>query len=118
MKQVLIVDDSDLALSVLEAMLRTYFTQTEIIRAKNGKEALEKFQLISPDLIISDIDMPIMGGVELFREVRKISPVPVLLISGGYGEEKRKEAEGVDAFMSKPVRPSALYAVITAIVPM
>ena len=77
--KILITDDDR---SIAELM-RLYLEKEgyECILAENGKKALQKFESESPDLIILDVMMPEMDGWQVCREIRKISNVPIIMLT-------------------------------------
>jgi DNA-binding response OmpR family regulator len=86
-KRILLVDDEE----GIQLLYREEFEEDgyEVISAYNGEEALEKFSQDSPDLIILDINMPGMSGIEVLRRVKEINPdLPVILCSA-YQEFKQ-----------------------------
>src|SRR5690606_988915 len=88
---VLVVDDNNDMVKYLVRILGRYYA---VRTASNGKEALERINNHAPDLVISDIMMPVMDGVEMLRQI-KSSPdtrnIPVMLLSARAGEESRIE---------------------------
>lgn len=81
--------------------------------AENGKEGLEKAEQLVPDLIITDVMMPVMDGIEMCRAVRKstlTNHVPVIMITAKAGDADRIEGldAGVDAYLSKPFNSEEL----------
>ena len=109
MKRVLVVDDeAGMRLAIKEALLRKGY---ESVLAENGMEALEELSSGEFGMVISDINMPRMGGMELLREVKKARPrLPVLLITAFGTIQKAVEAvkEGAVDFILKPFRLEAL----------
>ncbi len=115
MPKVLIVDDS---LSVRRALERVLSAKDfEVVAARSGEEALERFSAVSPDLTIADVIMPGIGGFELCRKLRERSPeTPVILISGvGDAQiEQQARAVGAAAIIPKPFSPEDLSAALGA----
>lgn len=113
MPKVLIVDDS---LSVRRALERVLSAKNfDVVAARSGDEALERFAVLAPDLTIADIIMPGIGGFELCRKLRERAPqTPVILISG-VGDariEQQAHAAGAAAVISKPFTPEDLSAAL------
>ncbi|OFZ28641.1 MAG: hypothetical protein A2622_06010 [Bdellovibrionales bacterium RIFCSPHIGHO2_01_FULL_40_29] len=84
----------------------------EVTRASNGKEAYEIVQTSKPDLIISDIRMPVWDGVELFDRITQMAAphIPILFVSG-YADYERRDFHKNPNFMgfvSKPIRRQKL----------
>jgi YesN/AraC family two-component response regulator len=82
MATILLVDDEDLLREGVREILE--LSDYQVIEARDGEEALEKFAVNNVDLVISDIIMPNMDGVDLVTRLRDSFPaVPILTISGG-----------------------------------
>ena len=111
---ILVVDDEPQITRVLKTTLSShgYGTRT----ARDGDEALQIFRDWAPDLIITDLRMPNMDGLELCRHVRQKSQVPIIVLSVK-GEEKIKvEAldAGADDYVTKPFNVNELLARVRA----
>lgn len=78
---VLLVDDSPLVLKMLQRILATDPAFEVIGTASNGKEALEKRKTLQPMLISTDLEMPVMNGLELVKTVMQTEPLPILVLS-------------------------------------
>ena len=118
-KQVaLVVDDSLTMRKVLSRVLeREGF---EVMTANDGMDAVQKLQLIMPDIILTDIEMPRMDGFEFSRHVRdnaKTSDIPLIVISSRTAEKHRNVAKelGVNAFLGKPVQDEELIEQVNAL---
>ena len=102
MAKVLIVDDDKLLLKMLSEALgqRSY----EVITAENGQEGLESILENKPDAVLLDISMPVMNGLEMLKELRKTSDLPVIMISAYGSEENIEKARklGIECFLTKP----------------
>jgi CheY-like chemotaxis protein len=99
--RVLVVDD--------EAVIRDFVSEVlddlEVLHAVNGKDAIEKIPKLCPDLIITDIKMPIMGGNEVIKFAKRFnSRIPIIVITGYTSLDIASECDrlGVDGFLSKP----------------
>ena len=101
--KVLAVDDNNVNLLLLQKILQT--TGTEVVTAVNGKEAIEKTKSEPFDLVLMDIQMPVMDGLSATRILRKENfDKPILALSANVDKEnisKIKEA-GLDDFLQKP----------------
>lgn len=102
MTNILIVDDTDVDLLLMERLLNEPgFT---IVTAGDGIQALEKIEEWSIDLILTDLQMPKMDGLELVREVRKLHPhIPIILTTGQGSEQIAAEAlqSGASSYIPK-----------------
>ena len=113
MNKILIIDDEESLLTTLEMLFDSegYSVQT----AGGGREGLEKLTRDNmPDLLISDIKMPDLDGIEVLREVRKIDPyLPVVLITAHADKKEAIAAcnEGADCFLEKPFENKELLKI-------
>ncbi|NOZ55795.1 MAG: sigma-54-dependent Fis family transcriptional regulator [Calditrichaeota bacterium] len=109
MKRVLVVDDEEDILQLFTELLQRW--GYEPVTARNGVEALDKFRSQQIDLIVSDLKMPEMDGLELLQHIRSIdSRVPVLVLTGYPTVETAVKAiqEGAYDYLMKPVNPEEL----------
>ncbi|OQX48880.1 MAG: hypothetical protein B0D87_03390, partial [Candidatus Sedimenticola endophacoides] len=113
--RVFVVDDSPLIVAMLKRILEADGRLRVVGSAGNGAEALKAIQRLAPDVVCTDLHMPVMSGLELTRELMSRHPVPILVISVSVGEGKEGnvfellEAGAVDVF-AKPrsgFRPDA-----------
>jgi two-component system chemotaxis response regulator CheY len=121
LKKVLVVDDSALIHQMFKMALLRY--KCTIIPAKNGEAALNLLaQHPDIDLILLDINMPIMGGLEFLRKVKELgsySHIPIVIQSTEGKEEdtKRGMELGAAGYLTKPIQTGALHAMIEKLVP-
>jgi PAS domain S-box-containing protein len=113
---VLIADDNADMRDYLETLLQKTY---KVVVAKNGKEALEKIHSQKVDLVLSDIMMPVMDGIQLLKEVKnnqQTARVPVILLSARAGEEAKIEGYdiGADDYLVKPFSAKELLARVRA----
>jgi DNA-binding NtrC family response regulator len=108
-KKVLVVDDDEVIRDLLINFLK--FSGFEGVGAPNGQKALEIVIADPPDLVISDIHMPLMNGFQLLRAVKKINPdLPVVFITG-FAHFRRFFADKTaraDGFLEKPFSLEAI----------
>jgi CheY-like chemotaxis protein len=113
--RVLLVDDHDDLLSVLSLVLsrRSY----DVVTASSGPEALAVANDFSPHVVVSDLGMPGMNGLEMMTEMRRMNQLgsfKAIALSGfdDAADEASSQAAGFDAHMAKPVDFDNLFAVI------
>lgn len=109
-KRILVVDDEP---QITRVLRRTLSAQGyEVQTSGDGEDAMEVFQNWNPDLVITDLSMPMMGGLELCRRLRKISRVPVIVLSVKGEERAKVEAldAGADDYITKPFGVDELLA--------
>ncbi|REA57394.1 diguanylate cyclase [Dyadobacter luteus] len=115
--KVLVVDDNADMRAYIGRLLSPYFT---IDFAVNGQDALDKIALDRPDVIISDVMMPVMDGKQLLIELRQRPGirVPVILLSARAGEEARVEGLGwgADDYLVKPFMARELISKVSSVV--
>ena len=115
-KQKILIADDD---GNIAELISLYLTKEgyETAKAKDGKEAVRLFQSFGPDLIILDIMMPEMDGYEVCREVRKVSSVPIIMLTAkGETFDKVLGLElGADDYMVKPFDTKELVARVKAV---
>lgn len=108
--KILICEDEEIMLTALEFRLQRQ--GFEVIKAENGKRALEIIKTENPDLIVADIMMPFVNGLELITFVRKdlASTLPIIVISALEHEDTVLEAFrlGASDFITKPFKPNEL----------
>ncbi len=121
MKTVLIVDDSSTILMSMEQILSKHGLCVE--KAVDGSDAAARIDAgLKPDLIITDINMPKMNGLELIKEVKKKPQcrfTPILVLTTEYDESKRTEAKssGATGWLVKPVKSQELVDVLKKVLP-
>ena len=109
-KKILIIDDEKDVLTMLYYTLRV--TGCTIITAETGEEGLEKAKNEEPDIIILDLILPDISGVEVGQRIRKIPylvSVPIILMTASVEDVEQKAREaGVDHFLTKPFESNEL----------
>ena len=121
MKTILIVDDSATILMSMDGILKKGGFKVE--KAANAEAALKKLKGgAKPDLVITDLNMPGMNGIEMIREIRKMPTFrfkPILMLTTESQTAKRNEAKkaGATGWLVKPVKPHELLAVVKQVVP-
>lgn len=111
---ILVIDDEPQIRRVLRSTLSTH--GYEIAEAKTGEEALEWLRKQPPDLVLLDMNMPGMGGVEACREIRRASDAPIIMLTVRNAERDKVAAldAGADDYVVKPFGIEELLARIRA----
>ena len=107
-KRILVVDDDEMNLKRTRMILEKEYT---VLLAESGREALDKIKTERVDLILLDIAMPIMDGIETFRRMKDCSvEAPVIfLTASGYEDDVRNAISlGAVNYLKKPFRPQEL----------
>ena len=111
----LIVEDDKMALNIIVRMVANEFPHCTIHSAWNGIMGLELYQELTPDLVITDINMPWMGGIEMAREIRSIDANARVIVMTAYSDkdllEKFQEV-GFCVYLLKPLNFEELFAAI------
>jgi YesN/AraC family two-component response regulator len=100
----MVVEDEGVANELLSSTFKNFFS--EVSSAFNGKEALEMYERLQPDIIFVDIVMPEMDGIELSRKLREMNPNQIIIvISASNDIQKISESIeiGVNSFIQKPI---------------
>jgi len=108
--RILLVDDDQSLLRALRIGLsaRGY----EVVLARSGQEGVTQVSLTSPDVVVLDLGLPDMDGVEVCRRVRQWSEVPIIVLSAAGSEDRKVEAldAGADDYVTKPFGMAELEA--------
>jgi CheY-like chemotaxis protein len=101
-KTILVADDEKINRMVLEEALTV--EGYRVLLAENGEEVLEKIKIEKPDLLILDVKMPLMDGIEVLQKLRIGHPtLPVIVLTAYKSMERYALKEGISAFMPKPI---------------
>lgn len=114
-RRILVAEDNEVNLAMILDILSIH--DHEVAVARNGQEAIELAQSHRPELILMDIRMPVMDGVEATRRLRAMSefddtPIIALTASTGSEAETRQITAGCTAHMAKPIQSQALFALL------
>ncbi len=112
-KRILIVEDTDVNYFLLAEALKP--TGIQILRAKNGKEAVDFCETNETDLILMDINMPVMNGnkaTKIIKSFRKNLPIIAQTAQNADGEKEKSQAAGCDDYISKPIDLKSFLNVI------
>lgn len=117
-KRVLVVEDNELNLKLFCDLLRAHGHETGAV--KDGRDAYQRAREFSPDLIITDIQLPHVTGLDLIAELRadpKLNDVPIMAVTAyaGMGDEERIRAAGASAYVSKPISVMRFMEVVNGL---
>ncbi|MFK7872964.1 MAG: response regulator [Oligoflexales bacterium] len=105
---ILVVDDDSTLLKFFKIHLNKFFSK--VIVVKSAQEAMQTCKDRHIDLVISDLRMPRVDGLQLMKKVRKKDPtIPFLLVSGAVGETTDEQLAEADGFLSKPFDVDELH---------
>lgn len=105
-KRVLVVEDNELNLKLFCDLLMAHGYET--MRTRDGREVLDLVRADRPDLIVMDIQLPHISGLDVIRALKsndafKLIPVVAVTAFAGKGDDDRIRDEGADAYVSKPI---------------
>ena len=105
-KKIIVVEDNELNLKLFCDLLRAHGYETEAVR--DGREAVERTRAFQPDLIIMDIQMPHISGLELIEQLKAdkaLKAIPVMAVTAyaAKGDEERIRDAGAEGYVSKPI---------------
>ncbi len=120
MRKVLIVDDSVSMRQMVGYTLRE--GGFDVVEAEHGQDALDKLKGITVDLIITDLNMPVMDGITLIQNVRaqpamKSKPILMLTTEGLASKKEQGKAAGATGWIVKPFDPEKLLQTIAKVLP-
>ncbi len=115
MTRVLVVDDEPQILRTLRINLQA--RDYEVVTASSGRGALQAASESHPDLVVLDLGLPDMDGVEVVRSLRSWTPVPILILSGRLNSQDKVRAldAGADDYVTKPFNVDELFARVRAV---
>jgi two-component system cell cycle response regulator DivK len=118
-KKVLVVEDNELNLRLFCDLLQAHDYATEPVR--DGREALDRARDFAPDLVIMDIQLPHVSGLELIEQFKAdaaLSPIPIMAVTAyaARGDEERIRAAGAQAYVSKPISVVKFVEVVEGLV--
>ncbi|TVV75640.1 response regulator [Sphingomonas solaris] len=105
-KKVLVVEDNELNLKLFCDLLRAH--DYEVAPVRDGREAMARAVAFGPDLIIMDIQLPHVSGIDLIVQLKadeSLAAIPIMAVTAyaGKGDEERIRAAGAEAYVSKPI---------------
>jgi DNA-binding response OmpR family regulator len=115
--RILLVDDDPDIVDALSVCIRFQRRDAHVLGADNGQQALELFYDHPPDMVVLDVTMPRLNGFEVLARIRRVSEVPVLLLTGRAAEEDQVHGleMGADEYVTKPFSHLVLLARIHAL---
>lgn len=118
MINILLVEDHFLNQIATKKVLTSWSDLVKVVTADNGEEALQQFEKEKIDLILMDLKIPKISGIEAARIIRQKSDVPIIALtaSSSKQEEERCFTVGMNAYIHKPIKPEELYAKITQLI--
>lgn len=107
--RILIVEDRPVARKLLESEIASVADLSICGEARDGREAVQKVKELEPDVVIMDVVMPRMDGLEATAEIRTFSKVPIIILTGSHQDSETlrylAKRRGADGFLLKPSGP-------------
>jgi two-component system cell cycle response regulator DivK len=105
-QKILVVEDNELNLKLFCDLLRAHGYTAEPVR--DGREAVERARFFAPDLVVMDIQMPHITGLELIEQMKadaELKPIPIMAVTAyaAKGDEERIRDAGAEGYVSKPI---------------
>jgi two-component system cell cycle response regulator DivK len=118
-KKVLVVEDNELNLKLFCDLLRAHDYVAEPVR--DGREAVARAQAFAPDLVIMDIQLPHVSGLELIEQLKAdetLCAIPIMAVTAyaAKGDEERIRAAGAESYVSKPISVVRFVEAVDALV--
>ena len=116
---ILVVEDEDAVRELLATILTKKIPDVVIYSADNGRSGLESFKLHSPDIIITDIAMPVMDGIRMASEIKSLQPEAVIIAVTAYTDTRdllEAIEIGIDHYLLKPISLEKLFVLIDMVV--
>ena len=116
--RILLVDDHEVVRRGLKLLLQNNSEWEVCGEAENGKEAIDQVLTLKPNLVILDLSMPVMGGLEAARKIRSVSPKTKILIFTMHDSPKlaeEVERAGADGYVSKTAVSAELQKTISSL---
>lgn len=118
-KRILVVEDNDLNRKLFCDLLRAKGFEVEPVA--DGREAIEKTQLFMPHLVIMDIQLPNVSGIDLIEAIKadeELKAIPILAVTAyaGKGDEETIRAAGAEGYLAKPVSIGPFMVAVNALV--
>lgn len=115
--KIMIAEDNKINMLLIKTIIKNIFSEATIFEVYNGKDAVEQFENIHPDIIFMDIQMPVMNGYEATKAIRSLESgkkIPIIAVTAGVEkEEKIKCMEaGMNDHISKPIMKGAIEETI------
>ncbi len=120
--KILLAEDNLVNQQVATLMLKS--AGHRIIAAKDGQEAVDRYRTEAPDLILMDIQMPVMDGETACKKIRELEaetqthiPIVALTANAMKGDQERYLASGMDAYLAKPIQKETLLDIVHKLIP-
>jgi signal transduction histidine kinase/DNA-binding response OmpR family regulator len=117
--KIMIAEDVQMNMILIKTLVNSYLDKATIFEARNGREAVKIAAQESPDIILMDVQMPEMDGLEATREIRIFEAsngghIPIIALTAGVSKEDRESCSeaGMDGFLTKPIEQKELHKLL------
>lgn len=119
---IIVAEDVAMNMTLIISILKQLVAGAEIVEATNGRQVVEITEKIKPDLILMDVQMPVMDGLEATLQIREMeavmgvkSPVPIVALSAGVSSDQKNKclSVGMNEFLAKPIERASLFRVLS-----
>jgi two-component system, cell cycle response regulator DivK len=116
-KRILVIEDQEDNRRILRDLLSS--VGYELIEAENGEDGVAAAAAARPDLILMDIQLPLLDGYEATRRIKALSAIPIIAVTSYAlsGDEDKARAAGCEGYVTKPFSPRELLAKIREYLP-
>lgn len=106
--KVMIVEDNNINMLLLKTIIKKVYLNAVVFEISNGQEAFVQFEILNPDIIFMDIQMPVMNGWEATKAIRNLETgknVPIIAVTAGADKEEKDKCieAGMNDYISKPI---------------
>jgi two-component system chemotaxis response regulator CheY len=121
--RIIIADDPGLArMFTRKCLMIAGYAEAEYIEAQNGEAVMKLTENVKPDMIVTDLYMPGMDGLELVRALKakdELKEIPIIIVTSAGSEEQRREliALGVNDILTKPINPQMMAQSLARLFP-
>jgi CheY-like chemotaxis protein len=111
--EILVVEDDDDCREILAGVLRRKFRDVAVSTAVNGRDGIKKFSAKRPQVVVTDMNMPEMNGVQLVEEIRQLNPeTKIVVLTADTGQHPLEHSPACDHYVLKPVDYRDLFTAI------
>ena len=105
-QKILVVEDNELNLRLFCDILRAHGYEADPVR--DGRDAVDRARVFAPDLVVMDIQLPHISGLEIIEQLKAdeaLAPIPIMAVTAyaAKGDEERIRAAGAEGYVSKPI---------------
>ena len=117
MKKILVVDDTEFMRMTIRKVLESANFEV-VAEAENGEVAIQQYKIYHPDVVLMDITMPIMNGIDALKGIKEIDESAKVIIVSALGQEmvvREAIANGAESFIVKPFQPETLVELVSRV---